>query len=212
MSSAAENIVELIFKCSKCEQSKPASEFNKDKYRKNRGYSWRCKDCKTSTRKYYEVSSDTSEQISNGVRSCVECKKEKKLSNFRKDRSCKLGRNYRCKSCAQEKAKIYRSTKEYKEKNRNPQRDLNYKKTYGITLEEVRNILSSQMGLCANRACGKEIFIDTLEMKNKGYLDHCHSTGKVRGMLCIGCNTALGHIENKNRMLGLTEYLQKHSN
>lgn len=68
-----------------------------------------------------------------------------------------------------------------------------------------------QHGMCANRACGTEIIVDTLKgNRKKAFVDHSHSTGEVRGLLCISCNTALGLLEQKNKMLGLTEYLENY--
>lgn len=42
-------------------------------------------------------------------------------------------------------------------------------------------------------------------------IDHCHKTGKIRGLLCFSCNIILGHVEEKqNRLQNLIDYLQKH--
>lgn len=59
---------------------------------------------------------------------------------------------------------------------------------YGITVEEYERILARQGGVCA--ICKK---------KPKGrYLcvDHCHRTGRIRGLLCSRCNTAIGQFED----------------
>jgi hypothetical protein len=40
-------------------------------------------------------------------------------------------------------------------------------------------------------------------------IDHCHTTGKVRGLLCLGCNTFLGHIESEGRLAAALEYLEE---
>lgn len=55
---------------------------------------------------------------------------------------------------------------------------------YGITIEERDTMISEQKHCC--KICNR---------KRKLVVDHCHSTGKVRGMLCNGCNTALGVLE-----------------
>ena len=81
---------------------------------------------------------------------------------------------------------------------------------YGLSLDEADSMLKSQMGLCANRACGKEISLYGKDGKiASAAVDHCHSSGKVRGIVCSRCNLALGYLDNKNLVLGLTEYLNK---
>jgi len=89
-------------------------------------------------------------------------------------------------------------------------RNKNMRNLYGIDLEDARAMLKAQHGLCANRACGKEIHIDGPRNERKGFVDHCHSTGAVRGILCIRCNTALGLLEQKNITLGLMEYIENY--
>lgn len=43
------------------------------------------------------------------------------------------------------------------------------------------------------------------------HLDHCHETGKIRGLLCHYCNTSLGIIrESKEHALALAEYITKY--
>ena len=62
-------------------------------------------------------------------------------------------------------------------------------KKYGITLEEYDLLLEMQKGVCA--ICGK--LPDETNTNNKYlHVDHCHDTGKIRGLLCNPCNMALG--------------------
>lgn len=69
------------------------------------------------------------------------------------------------------------------------------KHTYGITLERYREMLSEQSGKCA--ICSKE----HREGHRKGLVvDHNHTTGKVRGLLCYGCNAAIGHLREDERL------------
>jgi len=63
---------------------------------------------------------------------------------------------------------------------------------YGLSLEDYANICKAQKGLCA--ICGKK---EIVQSNKKGAtdslrVDHCHKTGKNRGLLCSRCNLGLG--------------------
>lgn len=77
----------------------------------------------------------------------------------------------------------------YKEQLRHQQRTNKLKRHYGITPEEYERLLQTQNGVCA--LCQTE-----KPAKNALPVDHDHVTGKVRGILCIPCNRALGYFEN----------------
>ena len=81
------------------------------------------------------------------------------------------------------------------------------KNTYGIGLDEYNAILEVQAHKCAG--CGIEAI---KAQRNKLYVDHCHTTNKIRGLLCQQCNTALGMVkDNVNTLLSLVSYLQEHN-
>ena len=90
-----------------------------------------------------------------------------------------------------------------KEKNRN----IYYKKRYGIDLQEYNQLLISQNNKCA--ICK----IDENEIKHgrNTYfaVDHCHKTGKVRGLLCYKCNSVLGFVnDNIDNLVNAIKYLE----
>lgn len=89
----------------------------------------------------------------------------------------------------------------YNEKNRDKRlqsyKNSSFKKRYGITTEERDELFSSQGFAC--RACGTT----ALRSKKYWHVDHCHTTGKVRGILCPNCNIALGQVNDS------VEHLQK---
>jgi glutamine phosphoribosylpyrophosphate amidotransferase len=59
------------------------------------------------------------------------------------------------------------------------------KRVYNITFEEVKYLALKQGNMCA--ICGKQF-----STKVKPFIDHSHTTGKIRGLLCFNCNTGLG--------------------
>ena len=84
--------------------------------------------------------------------------------------------------------KRHYQTEHYKNKKRNEK----YLKMYGITLDEYNEILQQQHGVCA--ICKQpETSVDsrTNQVRNLA-VDHCHTTNKVRGLLCNNCNNMLG--------------------
>ena len=71
--------------------------------------------------------------------------------------------------------------------------NLEYK--FGITVEQYKLMYEQQRGLCL--ICEKP---PTGRFK-KLAVDHCHSTGKIRGLLCSGCNRAIGYLKDDPQML-----------
>lgn len=74
------------------------------------------------------------------------------------------------------------------------QRDSKYKINYGITLEDYNLMFEKQKGCCA--ICGSH----QMEFSKHLHVDHCHTTGEVRGLLCQKCNRGLG-LFNDNPIL-----------
>lgn len=69
------------------------------------------------------------------------------------------------------------------------------KRNYGITYRTYRLMLESQQEKC--KICEGEGFIMNSDRhKMKLVIDHCHKTGKVRGLLCHNCNRALGLLQD----------------
>lgn len=90
-------------------------------------------------------------------------------------------------------------------------RDVWLKRKFGITIIEYESMLEKQNGKCAickNYEVAKKINNDKVREMS---VDHCHKTGKVRGLLCTGCNTAIGHFkESIESMQSAIEYLRPH--
>lgn len=81
------------------------------------------------------------------------------------------------------------------------------RRTYKIELEDFEQMMANQNELCA--ICHEVGFKMALTAKNLLVVDHCHTTGKVRGLLCHNCNRGLGLFKDKidrlNRAVGYLE-------
>lgn len=74
-------------------------------------------------------------------------------------------------------------------------------RNYGITIINYTEMLEKQKGVCA--ICGSTGLARASHSKSKCNLvvDHCHTTNKVRGLLCHTCNTALGQFNDSKQLL-----------
>ena len=81
-------------------------------------------------------------------------------------------------------------SKKLRETNPSYFKEKHLKKHYGITLEWYNEQHEKQNGLCA--ICGKPETAVVRGNRISLAVDHCHETGKVRGLLCRACNNAIG--------------------
>lgn len=81
---------------------------------------------------------------------------------------------------------------------------------YGVSMKDYCDMLLAQAGKCA--VCDRpETATRNGKVKTLA-VDHCHGSGKARGLLCASCNTALGKFEdNRDWLLAAVRYLDKHS-
>jgi len=122
---------------------------------------------------------------------CTKCKVLKSFDNFYRDKTTKDGFHPHCKSHKRKSAdpKIKSEyDKNYRQKN-NIRKKAN---AYKITQEELLVLIKNCNNLCC--ICKKpETAINPKTKKIQALaIDHCHVTGKVRGLLCANCNRALG--------------------
>lgn len=142
------------------------------------------------------------------MRICKICNQPKLLTEFYQ--TVRNGKPYgyhgKCKSCYIKK----------QQKNYDPikKRDENLKRLYGIGLNEYNKILEKQDFKCAickttdikGRKTGRGGQIEVF------YVDHCHTTNQIRGLLCNVCNRTIGYIgENPSILEEMIKYLNKHT-
>lgn len=128
------------------------------------------------------------EIIHNDKHKCTSCSELKPFSDFIKSNN----NGNKCKACRSKWKKEYYRRPGVKEKERKHFLNSYFKRKYGITYEQYTDMFLKQNGKCA--ICGKEKNYHDFRSSKRINLavDHCHKTGKVRGLLCIICNNGLG--------------------
>lgn len=121
-------------------------------------------------------------------------------------------RHTRAKESACDKCKKAISEKNRGRAKKNPEAYKKYRKKswlkniYGISIEEYEAMKADQLGVCA--ICGKQETASNRELA----VDHDHSTGAVRGLLCTNCNLGLGNLQDDPDIVRRAlEYLEKTS-
>ena len=204
--------------CTHCKVQKASSEFSKSGHTPDGLQHW-CKEC-TKRRAIERRGPLKRELRPPGMKECSQCKVMKPFEEFWKMASMKDGYRGACKSCGTAQCKRYygndrektlgklqamRDTDPaYREKLCKITRKSILKVKYGLTQVQFDQMLEQQGGKC--KICG------TTEPGRWGtfYIDHCHETGKVRGLLCCRCNLSIGHMEDSPELLRkAAEYIEK---
>lgn len=108
---------------------------------------------------------------------CTICYDEKELKDFPKNSKGLYGVSQKCKICSAKETALYRLKNPYK----------NAARKYKISEQQVKTLVE----IDACQICGAS------RKESKSLcIDHCHTTGKVRGVLCDDCNTALGKFKD----------------
>ena len=138
-------------------------------------------------------------------KACTKCKKIKPLCDYYKNKQSKDGLQFSCKLCSDLWRKQDR--KDNPKKYQKAYLKANLRNGYGLTINDLQKMIDSQNGLCLG--CGKPA--ENTNRNNKRlHIDHDHKTGKIRGLLCIKCNRALGLVnENVDILLNLIKYLRR---
>ena len=131
---------------------------------------------------------------------CTKCKKEKLVSEFSKKNQ--KGRPERLQPICKECAKVV--SKDWYKSNFDKAKNSRLKKTYGITLAEYNKILPTHCPIC-----GKLLSLDDSLGSDTPVVDHCHTHGHVRGIICNECNRGLGYFkDNPTALRNAATYLE----
>lgn len=131
--------------------------------------------------------------VYNDTKNCRYCSETKDISLFTRNKSYKDGYATICLKCA-------------REYSANKRKDINFlinerAKKFNTTVKHIANLYETQKVCQICKSNDKRRMLS---------IDHCHNTGKVRGMLCDNCNRALGFFkDNINYMKNAIKYLEE---
>ncbi|MFG2498972.1 endonuclease VII domain-containing protein [Streptomyces sp. NPDC048441] len=107
--------------------------------------------------------------VARGHKRCPQCCEVKPHSAWERNKSSSDGWASYCRECRAERNRI-----SY------------FQRKYGLTPAELDQLIASQHGVCCICLAAPA-----------EHVDHCHETGKVRGVLCFSCNAALGQFKDR---------------
>lgn len=166
-------------------------DYNKTKRRLHRG--WTIEEAfdfterrNTSLQKKHQQ--EAREIAQSGYKVCATCNEKKSIEKFPIHKTCIGGVSRVCRSCKTSASR---------------------EKRYGVTKQQYTDMYIKQGGKCA--ICGT-INPGSRVAKDgsKSFcVDHCHTTGVIRGLLCFKCNSGLGNFkDNQERLARAIDYLE----
>ncbi|MFF1403390.1 endonuclease VII domain-containing protein [Streptomyces sp. NPDC058294] len=162
--------------CRKCRRALPPAAFARDGNRRD-GLQVHCRECVAEYgaahyRRRREAMGKPVRQkgdVPAGHKLCRMCGEVKPHSEWHRNATASDGLSTRCKAC---RALLGR--------------ERHLRRNYGLTRAERDELIASQGGVCCVCLSAKP-----------AHVDHCHETGRVRGVLCFSCNAALGQFKDQ---------------
>ncbi|MEU6591635.1 endonuclease VII domain-containing protein [Streptomyces sp. NPDC046881] len=166
--------------CRKCGRSLPLAAFARDRHRRD-GLQVHCRECVAEygaahyRRRREAMGKPVREKadVPAGHKLCRSCGQVKPHSEWHRNATASDGLSTRCKAC---RAALGRED--------------HLRRTYGITRAERDRLVTSQGGVCCICLAAPP-----------AHVDHCHETGRVRGVLCFSCNAALGQFKDQPEVI-----------
>lgn len=156
-------------KCSTCRRTLPVGAFAANRSRPD-GLQTSCRECAAEYYKRRQEARGRSVRekvaVPEGYKLCRTCDEIKPHAEWHRNATASDGLSTRCKACRAIQG-----------------REGHLKRQYGMTEAERDEMIASQVGLCVICLSAPA-----------AHVDHCHETGKVRGVLCFNCNSAIGKL------------------
>jgi hypothetical protein len=142
-------------------------------------------------------------------KTCRKCHLRQQLSAFYKNRHTKDGFQPYCKACSKAATYSYRTTTGGLIRTVTA-RTKNALKKYSLTQDQYDAMMAAQNYVCA--ICHQPEQTKHKEVSRRLAVDHCHTTGAIRGLLCSHCNHGIGRFHDKIDLLkSAIDYLTLHN-
>jgi hypothetical protein len=166
--------------CRKCGRDLPPAAFARDKNRRD-GLQVHCRECVAEygaahyRRRREAIGKTVREKVDvpAGHKRCPQCEVVKPHSEWERNKTSSDGWASYCRACRAERNRV-----SY------------FKRKYGLTEAERDALIASQRGVCCICLSAPA-----------AHVDHCHETGRVRGVLCFSCNAALGQFKDQPEVI-----------
>ncbi|MEY2423977.1 MAG: hypothetical protein QOI95_4044 [Acidimicrobiaceae bacterium] len=136
---------------------------------------------------------------------CKSCNLAAKKRRYDADPQLEIARVKKWQQANADRLNAYRRVHNATPERKRALRNGYYRRTFGITADDVDAMIEKQGGKCI--ICGR-----TPERLASWHVDHCHDTGVVRGILCIDCNQGIGKFhEDPERLRAAADYLESSS-
>lgn len=161
--------------CPHCATTKPTEEFGRNATRPD-GLSFHCLECnRQRNRAFYRAKRErmgfelrTRDPSPPGFKRCAGCRQVGAVDDFHRHTNTKDGRVGYCKDCRADMG-----------------RRGHLKRNYGLDEHTLAQLIADQGGVCA-----------ICQVRTAAHVDHDHTSGSVRGVLCFRCNVAIGHLQD----------------
>ncbi|MFF0782014.1 endonuclease VII domain-containing protein [Streptomyces sp. NPDC003720] len=163
-------------RCVRCGESKPRTAFHRRRSNLD-GLQQHCRACASDYHRKRQESLGRKVRpkmdVPEGHKLCLKCGEVKPWSEWHRNATASDGLSTRCKACRAAEG-----------------RARHLKRHYGLTEAERDELVASQGGVCC--ICLAAV---------PAHVDHCHETGRVRGVLCFSCNAALGQFKDQPEVI-----------
>ncbi|MGV9985416.1 endonuclease VII domain-containing protein [Streptomyces olivaceus] len=170
--------------CVRCGEHKPRTAFARKRSNLD-GLQHHCRNCASDYHRARQQAMGRKvrpkAEVPEGRKFCLKCGEVKPWSEWHRNATASDGLATRCKACRAIEGRAD-----------------HLHRHYGLTEAERDAMVASQMGLCV-------ICLEAPPV----HVDHCHKTGRVRGVLCFNCNAGLGLLrDNPDVMNRAADYLE----